>query len=129
MAKRTYACDPVIGDVGRGSYVAAGVGEFFRDRALPSATIATPNAFELEWLTGERAHDLQTARRAIALLRARGPQVVVAKSLMLDDTPADALDMLAGGRSGVLAAARPKAADCGQRRRRPVRGSFLPSLA
>ena len=64
-----YACDPVIGDVGRGSYVAAGVGEFFRDRALPAATIATPNAFELEWLTGERAHDLQTARRAIAALR------------------------------------------------------------
>ena len=95
-----YACDPVIGDVGRGSYVAAGVGEFFRDRALPSATIATPNAFELEWLTGERAHDLQNARRAIALLRARGPQVVVAKSLMLDDTPADALDMLAADETG-----------------------------
>ena len=95
-----YACDPVIGDVGRGSYVAAGVGEFFRDRALPSATIATPNAFELEWLTGERAHDLQNARRAIALLRARGPQVVVAKSLMLDDTPADALDVLAADETG-----------------------------
>ena len=30
-----YACDPVIGDVGPGVYVAAGVGEFFRDRALP----------------------------------------------------------------------------------------------
>ena len=95
-----YACDPVIGDVGRGSYVAAGVGEFFRDRALPSATIATPNAFELEWLTGERAHDWQNARRAIALLRARGPQVVVAKSLRLDDTPADALDMLAADETG-----------------------------
>jgi pyridoxine kinase len=27
-----YACDPVIGDVGQGVYVAAGVGEFFRDR-------------------------------------------------------------------------------------------------
>ena len=64
-----YACDPVIGDVGRGSYVAAGVGEFFRDRALPLATIATPNAFELEWLTGQRASDLNAARRAIAALR------------------------------------------------------------
>ena len=31
-----YACDPVIGDVGQGVYVAAGVGEFFRDRALPA---------------------------------------------------------------------------------------------
>ena len=61
-----------------GIYVAAGVGEFFRDRALPFATIATPNAFELEWLTGERVNDLQAARRAIAALRARGPRVVVA---------------------------------------------------
>jgi pyridoxine kinase len=91
-----YACDPVIGDVGPGIYVSAGVGEFFRDRALPLATIATPNAFELEWLTGERPNTLQTARRAIAKLRARGPRVVVATSIQLDDTPAGALDILAG---------------------------------
>jgi pyridoxine kinase len=99
-ADAAYACDPVIGRVGRGSYVAAGVAEFFRDRALGAATIVTPNAFELEWLTGERVHDLQAARRAIAALRARGPRVVVAKSLRLDDTPADALDMLAGDDAG-----------------------------
>jgi pyridoxine kinase len=103
-----YACDPVIGRAGRGSYVAAGVGEFFRDRALPSATIATPNAFELEWLTGERAHDLNSARRAIAALRARGPRIVVAKSLKLDDTPADALDALAGDESGLWRLRTPK---------------------
>jgi len=96
----TYACDPVIGRAGRGAYVAPGVGEFFRDRALPLATIATPNAFELEWLTGERAHDLETARRAIAALRKRGPRVVVAKSLTLDDTPTGALDALAGDQAG-----------------------------
>jgi pyridoxine kinase len=95
-----YACDPVIGDVERGSYVAEGVAEFFRDRALPAATIATPNAFELEWLTGEQAHNLQTTRRAIAALRGRGPQIVVAKSLKLDDTPGNALDMLAGDDAG-----------------------------
>jgi pyridoxine kinase len=95
-----YACDPVIGDVGPGVYVATGVGEFFRDRALPLATIATPNAFELEWLTGERANNLQSARRAIAALRARGPRVVVATSLQLDDTPAGALDILAGDDAG-----------------------------
>jgi pyridoxine kinase len=96
-----YACDPVIGDVGPGVYVAAGVGEFFRDRALPLATIATPNAFELEWLTGERINNLQAARRAIAMLRARGPWVVAATSLQLDDTPAGALDILAGDGAGL----------------------------
>ena len=95
-----YVCDPVIGRAGRGSYVAAGVGEFFRDRALPLATVATPNAFELEWLAGERVHDLQSARRAIAALRGRGPRVVAAKSLKLGDTPAGALDALAGDDAG-----------------------------
>jgi pyridoxine kinase len=96
-----YACDPVIGDVGPGVYVAAGVSEFFRDRALPLATIATPNAFELEWLTGEPVNSLQAARRAIAALRARGPRVLVATSLQLDDTPAGALDILAGDENGL----------------------------
>ncbi len=85
---------------GPGVYVAADVGEFFRDRALPLATIATPNAFELEWLTGERVNNLQGARRAIAALRARGPRVVAATSLQLDDTPAGALDILAGDGAG-----------------------------
>jgi pyridoxine kinase len=103
-----YACDPVIGDVGRGPYVAAGVGEFFRDRALPLATIATPNAFELEWLTGERAADLRTARQAIGALRQRGPQVVVAKSLALDDTPEDALDIMAADEAGFWRLRTPK---------------------
>lgn len=107
-AEAAYACDPVIGRAGRGAYVAAGVGEFFRDRALPLATVATPNAFELEWLTGDQAHDLQTARRAIALLRGRGPRIVVAKSLKLDDTPADALDALAGDEAGFWRSRTPK---------------------
>jgi pyridoxine kinase len=103
-----YACDPVIGRAGRGSYVAAGVAEFFRDRALGAATIVTPNAFELEWLSGEQIADSQAARRAIARLRARGPQVVVAKSLRLDDTPADALDMLAADEAGFWRLRTPK---------------------
>jgi pyridoxine kinase len=95
-----YACDPVIGDTGPGVYVAAGVGEFFRDRALALAAIATPNAFELEWLTGGLARDLAAARRAIAALRARGPRVVAATSLTLEDTPAGFLDILAGDDAG-----------------------------
>jgi pyridoxine kinase len=103
-----YACDPVIGDVGRGSYVAAGVAEFFRDRAVPLATILTPNAFELELLTGIPVKTLADARSAIAAISARGPQVVVAKSLMLDDTPPDALDMLAVDKAGAWAIRTPR---------------------
>jgi pyridoxine kinase len=103
-----YACDPVIGDVGRGSYVAPGVAEFFRDRALPAATIVTPNAFELEWLTGAPARTLAEASAAIATLLARGPRVAVATSMSLDDTPADRIDMLAGDRQGLWRLGTPK---------------------
>jgi pyridoxine kinase len=103
-----YACDPVIGDVGRGAYVAAGVAEFFRDRAAPLAMIATPNAFELEWLTGSPVKDLSQAAAAIGALRARGPRVVVAKSLSLDETPPDALDILAGDDRGLWRLRTPK---------------------
>ena len=95
-----YACDPVIGDAG-GSYVAPGVAEFFRDRALPAATIATPNAFELEWLTGAPARTLADARTAVEALRARGPRVVAVTSLTLDDTGKDALDLLASDDHGL----------------------------
>ena len=89
-----YACDPVIGDEGRGVYVAAGVGEFLRDAAVPAATILTPNVFELEWLSGRPARDLAQTRAALAALHARGPSVILVTSLRLEDTPVDALDML-----------------------------------
>lgn len=95
-----YACDPVIGDIGKGVYVAAGVPEFFRDLALPAATIATPNAFELEWLTGLALRTTAEAGLAAAALQARGPEVVLATSLTLEDTPPDQLDMLVADRAG-----------------------------
>ncbi len=107
-AGAAYACDPVIGRVGRGADVAAGVAEFLRDRAMPLATILTPNAFELEWLTGSEVRDLQAAKRAIAALRARGPRVIVVKSLSLDDAATGALDMLAADEVGLWRLRTPK---------------------
>jgi pyridoxine kinase len=47
-----YCCDPVMGDVGRGFFVAAGIPELIRDRVVPVADIVTPNAFELAFLAG-----------------------------------------------------------------------------
>jgi pyridoxine kinase len=44
----------------------------------------------------------------MALLRARGPRVVVVKSLSLDDTPGDALDLLAGDEMGLWRLRTPK---------------------
>ncbi len=98
-----YACDPVIGDEGRGVYTAPGVAEFFRDRALTVADIVTPNAFELGWLTG-----VENAKRAISALRARGPRVALVTSLRLEDTPADALDVVVADDHGCWRVRTPK---------------------
>ena len=93
--RAAYCCDPVIGDEGRGVYVEPAVADFLRRRALPAATLATPNAFELAWLCGRSVGDAAGARQAIAILQAVGPRVVLATSLKLADTPAGALDMIA----------------------------------
>jgi pyridoxine kinase len=95
-----YCCDPVIGDVGRGVYVRPGIPDLMRDRALPAADILTPNQFELEWLTGRQVGDLASAQAAVSALAGSmapaGPRCVLVTSLQLEDTPADAMDMLVG---------------------------------
>jgi pyridoxine kinase len=95
-----YCCDPVIGDVGRGVFVRPGVPEFLRDRALPAADLVTPNQFELEWLTGRPVRSAAGAKDAVAALQALGPRCVLVTSLHLDDTPPDAIDLLAGEDGG-----------------------------
>lgn len=49
--------DPVIGDDGKGLYVAEAVAEAIRDHLLPVASVATPNRFELSWLTDRDVSD------------------------------------------------------------------------
>lgn len=91
-----YACDPVIGDVGRGVFVRPGVPEFMRERAVPAADIVTPNQFELEHLVDAPTTTLAQAKAAIAKAQALGPRVVLVTSLHVDDTPDDAIDLVAG---------------------------------
>ncbi len=90
-----WCCDPVIGDVGRGVFVRPGIPEFFRDRALSMADIATPNQFELEWLTGRAVATLGDAKSAVSTLQSGGPRCILVTSLRTEETPADALDLLA----------------------------------
>jgi pyridoxine kinase len=90
-----YACDPVIGDVGRGVFVRPGIPEFMRDRALPAADVVTPNQFELEFLAGARVTSLDSAKAAAGALLARGPRVALVTSLQTEETPADSIEMVA----------------------------------
>ena len=72
-----YACDPVMGDEGRGFFVRPGIPEFFRDHAVPVADIVTPNQFELAWLADRPIASLEDALAAAAAVRATGPRVPV----------------------------------------------------
>jgi pyridoxine kinase len=100
-----FCCDPVIGDVDTGSYVTAGIAEFFRDRALAVADIVTPNRFELEYLTGHTVATLAAAGIAAAALRAVGPRIVLVTSI---DIEPDRIAMLAAGPDGVWAVETPR---------------------
>ena len=60
--------DPVIGDEEGGLYVEEPVAAAIRDRLLPIASIATPNHFELGWLSSRTiASDQDAVAAALAL--------------------------------------------------------------
>ena len=84
-----YCCDPVIGEVGRGVYVRAGIPEAFRDRLVSMADIVTPNPFELEFLTGMAPTTLESAHAAARTLLRRGPGLVVATGLRPPGAPGE----------------------------------------
>ena len=90
-----WACDPVIGDVGRGVFVRPGIPEFMREVAVPAADIVTPNHYELDLLSGTGTRSLESVKDAVAAVQALGPRVVLTTSLVAEDTPEDAVDLLA----------------------------------
>jgi pyridoxine kinase len=98
--KARYCCDPVIGDVGRGVFVRPGIPEFMREHAVPAADIVTPNQFELDHLTGLTSRTMEEAVHACGAIHAMGPTTVLVTSLHVEDTPKDAIDLLASGREG-----------------------------
>jgi pyridoxine kinase len=99
-----YCCDPVMGDAGRGFYVKPDIPDIFRDELLPLAGIITPNHFELETLYGAAVPDLAAARKAMELLHARGPGVILVTSFRdmprADGTP-ESISMLASDKTGL----------------------------
>jgi pyridoxine kinase len=106
--KALYCCDPVIGDVGRGVFVRPGIPEFMREQAVPAADIVTPNQFELELLTDIEVKTIADAHRAVEALRDTGPKVVLVTSLSTNETPDDAIDMMASDAKGSWRVRTPK---------------------
>lgn len=71
-----YLCDPVMGD-GDSLYVRPEIAEAIRDRLLPLADIATPNRFEMEWLSGA---DLPDMRSVMDAALHAGPRMMLVTS-------------------------------------------------
>jgi pyridoxine kinase len=100
-----YLCDPVLGDEGPGLYLPEAVGTLYRARFLPMAQIATPNRFELGWLTGMPVDTLPEMARAAEALRATGPQTVFVTSVA---SGPGALGILAATGDGAWLATAPR---------------------
>ena len=103
-----YCCDPVIGDVGRGVFVRQGIPEFMRDKAVRAADIITPNQFELDYLSGRATRTLRQTRDAVKAVHDLGPNAILVTSLLTDETPEDAIDLLASDGSGCFVVRTPK---------------------
>jgi pyridoxine kinase len=102
-----YCCDPVMGDVGRGFFVRPGIPEFMRDRAVPAATLITPNQFELEYLANRPVSTMESALVSVDQVMARGPRVVLVTSLRRLDARGDRIEMLAVDANGAFVVATP----------------------
>ena len=124
-----YCCDPVIGDVGRGVFVQPDIAEFMRARAVPAADIVTPNHFELDRSDRRARRGLcrRRSRRSRCCARSARASVLVT-SLVTDETPADAIDLVGLRRRRPLSSAHAQAADRGARRGRRHRGAVLRAL-
>ena len=80
-----YACDPVMGDVGRGMFVLPGIPEYLRDEVVPHADVITPNHFELNFLAGvEDTPRLEDLLAAVDRVREGGPRNVLVTSVITD---------------------------------------------
>ena len=66
--KARIIVDPVMGDEGRGLYVSAEVAEAIASELVPRADLVTPNAWELERLTGAPVRGPADARAGSRLL-------------------------------------------------------------
>jgi pyridoxine kinase len=102
-----YACDPVMGDVGRGVFVRPELPDLIRDLVVPNADILTPNQFELELLTGQKINSLEDALAAVQTLRStmRPDSIVLVTSL---ERKPESIEVLAVSNAGAWLLETPK---------------------
>jgi pyridoxine kinase len=67
---------------------------------VPAADIITPNHFELDRLIGRESRQQAEVHAAIERLHALGPRVALVTSLVTEETPADAVELVASEAKG-----------------------------
>ena len=102
-----YVCDPVMGDLGRGFFVAEGIPAFFKHEAVPRADIVTPNQFELAYLAAAELVSLADVLAAARKVRETGPKLVMVTSLELAERAGE-LGILAETAGGTWVVWTPK---------------------
>jgi pyridoxine kinase len=75
---------------------------------VPAADLVTPNHFELDLLAGTRSTSLSAVKEAVAAVQSTGPRVVLVTSVVTDDTPPDAVDLLAADGSSTVRVRTPR---------------------
>ena len=83
-AEAPYLCDPAFAHED-GLFVSQDVAEAVRLQLIARASIATPNHFELAYLTGVPVSSLESALEACRALRALGPDTAICTSLPLGE--------------------------------------------
>lgn len=100
-----WICDPVMGDVGPGTYVSDEVVAAMVEQLAPRARVLTPNLHELGLLTGTRPASLAGVWEAVSLLPASA--TVLVTSCLVDDLPDDSIAMVLSSPEGRWLATTP----------------------
>lgn len=103
-AEAPLLCDPAFAHED-GLFVPQSVAEAVRTRLTPLASVATPNPFELAYMTGVPVGSLESALEACQALRRLGPETAICTSLSLGD---DSVGTLAVTRDGAWLVETPK---------------------
>ncbi|WP_426624267.1 pyridoxal kinase PdxY [Leifsonia sp. McL0607] len=103
-----YACDPVMGNVTSGCFVAPAIPDLLRERVVPVADIITPNQFELGYLTGTEPDTLESTLESVDAARTMGPRTVLVTSVERPDHSEDTIEMLAVDDAGAWIVRTPR---------------------
>lgn len=98
----TYVCDPVIGDVDVGVYVAGGIREAFVERLVPAADVITPNQFELGLVAGRAMDSIDAIKAYRDEVGRIGPARIIATGCQFAGMPESELETVVANENAIL---------------------------